>query len=324
MVKTVAIGAWLGVLTWGLMGQVIQGEQGGYHEHALAVLGTDTFAVAQGRMVEIFSWSNPTRPVKTLRGAPGLICALAASRDGRWLAAGDQDAHITVWDVGTGQMVWSRYAHKFTVWTLAFSPDGSLLASGSFDATVRLWETRTWTEVGVFIDPRLIDAEYKDRAHVGWVRCATFSPDGKTLATSGCDGFIKIWDVDTLRLRRDPIQAGINVYSLSFSPDGRYLACSNNPGEIRIYRTDTWVLYKVFREGVKSSMYAVTFSPDGKFVATGGFGKKVEIYSLETGQKIAEFPGHDEDIWMVVFLPDGKRLVSTSRDHTVRLWRWGS
>jgi len=259
-----------------------------------------------------------------LPAAPGIICSLASTQDGKLLAAGDLDANITVWEVATGKVVWTKYAHKFTVWTLAFSPDGTLLASGSFDATVRLWDTRTWIEVGVFIDPKLVDPEYKDRAHVGWVRCITFSPDGKTLATSGCDGFIRIWNVDTLRLRRDPIQAGINVYSLSFSPDGRYLACSNNPGEIRIYRTDTWELVRVFREGLRGSMYAVTFSPDGRLVASGGYGKRLEIYDVGTGQKVTEFRGHEDDIWGVAFLPDGKRLITTSRDLSIRLWRLGS
>ncbi len=304
-------------------GQVIQSEYG-YHEHALAVLGPDTFAVAQSRTVEIRSWTNPARPIRTLPAAPGIICSLASTQDGKLLAAGDLDANITVWEVATGKVVWTKYAHKFTVWTLAFSPDGTLLASGSFDATVRLWDTRTWIEVGVFIDPKLVDPEYKDRAHVGWVRCITFSPDGKTLATSGCDGFIRIWNVDTLRLRRDPIQAGINVYSLSFSPDGRYLACSNNPGEIRIYRTDTWELVRVFREGLRGSMYAVTFSPDGRLVASGGYGKRLEIYDVGTGQKVTEFRGHEDDIWGVAFLPDGKRLITTSRDLSIRLWRLGS
>lgn len=313
-----------GIVTGACAQNVLEGS---FHMHALTRLDADRFAVAVGRSVEIRSFSSAARPLRVLSGAQARVSSLAATADGRLLAAGDQDGHILVWDVVSGELLFRKYAHVFTVWTVAFSPDGSLLASGAFDARVRLWDVGTWREAGVLIDPRLANPEEKDRAHVGWVRCVTFSPDGRTLVSSGCDGFIRVWDVDTLRLKADPIQAGINVYRATFSADGELLACVNNPGEIRVYRTATWVEAARLRTGVTSSVYVLAFSPDDKRILAAGFGRKIEVWDLAGGAKIAEYGGNADSIWGLIVFPDGERVATTSGEYSTdysgecRLWR---
>lgn len=309
----------LAVLT---MGQGV--VDGSFHEHALTRISAEAFAVAQGTAVEIRSWEKPNRVTRTLQGAKATVVSLAVSPDGQLLAAGDKDGHLTVWDIASGQVLFHKYAHRFVVWSVAFSPDGTLLGSGAFDGTVRLWDTASWVEVGLLIEPRLVDDKNKDRAHMGWVRCVTFSPDSRTIATSGCDGYVRIWDADTLRLKRDPIQAGINVYHVSFSPDGRYLAGVTNPGEIRLYRTDTWEeTMRLRAERVShgaSSLYVLAFSPDGTRIVCGGFSRKIEVWDLATRTLLSEHPGHTDSIWGLIVFPDGRRVVTTSQDNTVRLW----
>lgn len=325
MARILLVGALVGGIAVSAWAQTVL--DGAFHMHALARLDGDRFAVAAGRTVEIRSWRQPAQPLRVLSGAPGRVSSLAATADGRLLAAGDQDGHILVWDTRTGALVFQKYAHVFTVWTVAFSPDGSLLASGAFDARVRLWEAGTWREAGILMDPRLTNPEEKDRAHVGWVRCVTFSPDGRTVVTSGCDGFIRVWDVDTLRLKVDPIQAGINVYRVAFSPDGKRLACVNNPGEIRVYRTDTWAEVMRLREGVARSVYVVAFAPDGNRILAAGYGGRIEVWDLARRAKLAEYSGSRDSIWGLVVFPDGERVVTTSGEYSTdysgetRLWR---
>lgn len=73
------------------------------------------------------------------RLSAGLVTALAYSRDGAWLAAGDDDGRVEVWDVAGGKRgSWSRAAGGAIV-ALALSPDGKLLASAAKDGSVDLW-----------------------------------------------------------------------------------------------------------------------------------------------------------------------------------------
>ncbi len=303
--------------------QVLE-RPGAYHEHALAVW-EGGWAVAQGRTIEIWSFDTLTGPQKLLQDHNTEITTLAATSDGRLLAAGGRTGgQLLLWDLESGQRKsWSHpvtgepitqlEGHRYMVWGLDFSPDGALLASGASDATVRLWDVATGVEVGLADD------------HLSLIRSVHFSPDGKTLASSSCDGTVRLYDVQTLRQTRDPLRAGINVYVVTFSPDGRRLALAVNPrreapATVQVYEVRTGaLLWKHEPEG-RTSVYAAAFSPDGTWLATGGFGRVVELRDAQSGQLVEVLTGPTDHIWGLAFSPDGDKLIATSKDGTVRVW----
>ena len=63
----------------------------------------------------------------------------------------------------------------------------------------------------------------------------------------------------------------------------------------------------------------VAFSPDNITLALCG-GNTVWLWNLKTRESAQVLEGHTKEIICVVFSPDGKKLVSCSRDETVRLW----
>ncbi|HEX4950403.1 MAG TPA: protein kinase, partial [Blastocatellia bacterium] len=64
--------------------------------------------------------------------------SLSLSPDGKILAIGQFDRHVTLWDTETWQMLPAIKGHQVTA--LAFAPDGKTLASGSGDGIVKLWD----------------------------------------------------------------------------------------------------------------------------------------------------------------------------------------
>jgi WD40 repeat protein len=70
----------------------------------------------------------------------------------------------------------------------------------------------------------------------------------------------------------------------------------------------------------KKTVRAADLSPDGRTLATGGDDKVLRLWTVETGELLAELPGHTDLITDVHFSPEGERVVTASWDRTARVW----
>lgn len=100
-----------------------------------------------------------------------------------------------------------------SVTALAFAPDGTL-ASGTWSGIVNLWNPKTGASMG---HPSLVAPAP--------VASISFSPDGKTFATSGgSSGGTRIWSTATQQQLGSDFPGGEGQWgSVAFTPDGRYL-----------------------------------------------------------------------------------------------------
>ena len=136
---------------------------------------------------------------------------LSFSPDGGTLAIGLGEAGTELRD-GRSLRVLARLRNRrgdADRW-VQFSPDGRLLAISSFGYT-QLWDAESRRPVGAPLG-----------GHEGDVFNAEFSPDGEMLATSGFDGSVILWDVDSRRTL-GALPGSLGFTSARFTPDGRPL-----------------------------------------------------------------------------------------------------
>ena len=62
-----------------------------------------------------------------------------------------------------------------------------------------------------------------------------YSPDGRTLASTGKDQLVKLWDPVSGQERATLLGHGFAVSSVCFSRDGRLLASSSWDGTVRLW-----------------------------------------------------------------------------------------
>ncbi|UKO95924.1 WD40 repeat domain-containing protein [Nostoc sp. UHCC 0870] len=167
------------------------------------------------------------------------VVSLAFSPDNKLLASGDLTGTITLWQIKKG---WFKpltakkirtFSHvsKQPIKTLAFSPDGQTLATGHGDNNggITLWDIKSGEKVQTLAGhavsaSRVCCNGFLDRDQVA------VSPDGKTIASSGYNDIIKLWDTQTrsflrsLESKSHPFPTG----KITFSQDGKFLVSVNN------------------------------------------------------------------------------------------------
>lgn len=60
--------------------------------------------------------------------------------------------------------------------------------------------------------------------------------------------------------------------------------------------------------------------PDLKRAATCGWQKEVHVWDMKSGKCLKMLTGHTDAVFCVKVFDEGRRLVSSSRDHTIRVW----
>jgi RNA polymerase sigma factor (sigma-70 family) len=88
-----------------------------------------------GRIMELAEVSN-----EPFSGYVESYRPLAFSPDGRFLAAGDQDCNVRLWNVATSKTAAVLKGHGGPILSLAFFADNRRLISGSADSTALIWD----------------------------------------------------------------------------------------------------------------------------------------------------------------------------------------
>lgn len=122
-------------------------------------------------------------------------------------------------------------------------------------------------------------AKCTEYSHIGALACTpstvnggdthlwdvTFSPDGKTLVTSGDDGVIKLWKMTGAVPSPSGMISTSGQSYVAFSPDGKYLVEGSWFGELNVYDAATLALVGSFT-GHNNDVEAVAFTADGKSI----------------------------------------------------------
>ncbi|KAK0385067.1 hypothetical protein NLU13_7545 [Sarocladium strictum] len=172
-------------------GKLVKENALSYTPGAIAASGSFLAIGADNNSVKIYSSdsSGNLKEVKSLTNPTGTISALAFSKNGEHLAAGNSVGKIYVYATGSWDLVADRWsAHTARVTCIAWDESGAYAASGSLDTNVFVWCLEKKNQGKRIKAPNA----HKDGVNgICWV-------DGGKVASAGGDASIKIWGVQNL------------------------------------------------------------------------------------------------------------------------------
>ncbi|MBD2065985.1 tetratricopeptide repeat protein [Leptolyngbya sp. FACHB-671] len=269
--------------------------------------------------------------VQTFIGHSDLVRSVAISPDGQILASSSVDKTIKLWNLETGELLYTLEGHSSAVISVAFSPDGTTLASASNlavgDGNIKLWNVETGT-----LQQSLGKGLLSFR-----VSCVTFSPDGQALASGNIDATIKLWQLNSGKVHSTLKGHGWDVNSVAFSRDGQILVSGSLDGAIKIWNWRTRELLHTLNRPSPSDLigswvswfdssvgaiWSVAISPDGQMIASGGSDQPIMLWNAGTGKLVRTLTEHSGTVFCVTFSPNGKLLASGGDDNTLRIWNY--
>ena len=260
--------------------------------------------------IKLWDISNGTEQKTILNHTGGLRARhVAFSPDGERIVSGDSSGTFRIWDTATGEELTTFHGPKG--WSsenaVEFSPDGKLVAScsGGMDMTVNVWDATTGKELITL------------KGHELWVSCVAFSPNGKFIASGGCDS-IKIWESTTGRDIRTLRGHYGNITFVAFSSDGKKIISSCCEDQtVKLWDAITGVELMTFKHG--DLVLSATLSPDGKRVVSGCANGEAIIWDVATGVELLTLRAKSGFL-DIAFSPDGKIIAGGMLDHTISLW----
>ncbi len=327
--------------------------------NTLVAVGNDAtvrvFGLPSGNALRTFSVGSPALGRKWKEShwpfcGSSLPVVFSPGRD--VLAVLGDDQSIGLWDLATGKELHRLRGHRGQHMRIMFAPDGKTLLSQGDDWTIRLWDVPTGKEIQCFHVESKIDAVpafSSDSALLAWASDGTihvfnlsrrravqelvghkdrigglaFLRDSRLLVSHGWDRAIRTWDTTTGKVlsciteREKDDLFSINLHS---APSGEVFAriSSRRTEHFSFCEVDTGIrLFTCYN----SEDPLLVFNREVNTLVIAR--KMVAFREFATGGELPPLPtGHQDIITQVSFSPDGKTVVTGSRDGTILTWDW--
>lgn len=248
-------------------------------------------------------------------GAHWKPSAVAIGAGGRTAFVGAQGDALAALNLETGALGPRPPARtRSTLYDLAISKDGTRLVEGD-DSMIRLWN--------------LPGRNYRDvKLAPGAVRDVSISADGRRVACSSWDRSTRVYDFDSgfelASFGAKDWKDGGFVDAVELTRDGKSLlwawqsphAQDQKHPALRLSDVGSKTTLREFAS--VGAIWKIRATPDGTHFVT--VGDRMVLWSVDSEQPVATIAEGPVGTGGLAFLPDGERVLATSRTGELALW----
>jgi len=261
-----------------------------------------------------------------LKGHQGAVTDVAFSHDGKRAITASEDYLARVWELPEGKKLFVLKGHKGTVNSASFSTDGRYIATVSNDSSSIIWDAKTGSLIKRFQD------------HSGNVNSVEFSPDNRQIITSSDDRTVVVRFIESDSNFRRFTGHESAVTHAKFTPSGEGFLSATENHKLRHWNItdDSFTSYQgqtlaksfrgtgispasVFDINPKNQEIVLASQSDRGFEVTDFFNRNNKEFSaLKTSKQ--EILAHKSGIYDLSYSPDGRFILTASKDKTAKVW----
>jgi hypothetical protein len=241
------------------------------------------------------------------------VYALKYLADKELLVIGQNFKSLQIVAPETKKLVQTVAMPPVTFFDMAYSPKNQLLYAGLSDGSLAQLET-----VG-FTVKKVVKASTKS------LRCLALNEERNELAAGYSDHIIRIFEADTLKLKKEIAGHTNSVFTVGYTLNGKYLVSGSRDAHLRV-----WDVENNYEEhaSIIAHLFAINhlaFSPDGRFFASCSLDKSVKVWDANSFKLLkvidkARHAGHGTSVNKLFWTAHENALVSCSDDRTISVW----
>jgi len=292
------------------------------------------YIVTSGDDKSVILWDKSGGVIKVLKGHNDIVTDAKFTHDSKRIISSGNDGNVIVWDL-EGNLL-KKIISDYPAEALSISPDDSnisvvsplnILKITDFDGNAILekkwkfdysWNTGhgSWRPREILLDTLGREINYNSW-HKKYVNYAERSPDRKNIITASDDSTAVLWTYEGNEILRLDGHEDKVVYA-SFSGNGEKIVTACLDNFLRIYSKDGNLIKRI--KTPKEHLRFVHFGREtDDEIFTQSIQDTVRCYGVN-GNILESYKWERIYISSADYSPDGKSLLTASRDGNAKLW----
>lgn len=277
--------------------------------------------------------------LKNIKGHQASVTYACFSSDEQYALTASTDKTVRLWNVQTEKCIDTIVVHQDNVNFATFSSDGKKVVTASDDGSAVIYDLNSHISYPIFMDENtsieyaefnyddtkvavvtnsavyIINVPYRKtekviKGHDDVFTSATFSPNGKTIATSSHDKTVKLWSIDNGDVPHIYKGHSNTVSDVMFSPDGKFIISTSIDNEARLWNVPHDDRQNILRPEL-GELAMVSYSPNGKYIAAASVMGQAKVWDTDSMNVISSFKV-DERVSSIVFCKESEQVVIIS------------
>ena len=265
----------------------------------------NAWCIADRHRQLLFFRATDGQLIRRVQTIDNLVAAISISRSGRIGVVFERAGWIAVMDPPY-QALRSWQATSGRAYRIAVSPDGDTIALATYQGEVALIDAESRRQKArlLSIGARITSLE--------------FSHSGRFLSAAAANATGYLFGIEHANIFKKLVGHRERLWQLRFSPDDTQLLSTSFDGTSKIWDVQSGKLSASLQHG--SWVSAAEWSSDSKYVVTSSDDGFVRLFDPIDGFELAKLAGHRGSVLDVEFAQNGRTIVSSGSDHTVRTW----